>query len=134
MTCQKIYEEAMNILGESVENGDNEDLEERASYLLASFCVEMTELNRALLPASEEEDEGRMMATFDVTYLPLEAEFPLVDRLTAPACLYLASMLMIDEDPTLSDRLYDRYCDSVATICSSIPASVERITDRYGWN
>ena len=133
MTCQKIYEEAMNILGENADSEENEDFEERASYLLASFCVEMTELNRALLPSSEDEEESSK-EKLDCTYLPLDAEFPLVNRLSAPACLYLASMLVIDENSVLSDRLYDRYCDSIATICSSIPASVDRITDRYGWN
>lgn len=133
MTCQKIYEEAMNILGESTDDNDNEDFEERASYLLASFCVEMTELNRALLPSAEDVEEERL-PDFDSTYLPLGAEFPLVSRLSAPACLYLASMLVIDENSALSDRLYDRYCDSIATICSSIPSSTERIADRYGWN
>lgn len=122
----------MNILGESTEGDGNEDFEERASYLLASFCVEMTELNKALLPCAEADDEERM--DFDGTWLSLEAEFPLVSRLTAPACLYLASMLVIDENSALSDRLYDRYCDSIATICSSIPASIESIADRYGWN
>ena len=133
MTCQKIYEEAMNILGENADSEENEDFEERASYLLASFCVEMSELNRALLPASEEDTEASE-EKLDLSYLPLDAEFPLVNRLSAPACLYLASMLVIDENSVLSDRLYDRYCDSIATICSSIPASVDRITDRYGWN
>lgn len=127
MTNEKIYKEAMNLLGESVADGDNEDMEERAPYLIAAFCNEVSEVDRALREAEGDEKE----VSFDTTWIALTDPFPLVPRLSSAACLYLASMLVIDEDPELSDKLYDRYCDSVATICSHLPASIETIIDRY---
>ena len=44
---------------------------------------------------------------------------------------YLAAMLVIDYDEELSDKLYDRYCDSVSVISSAIPFEIESIINRY---
>ena len=40
-------------------------------------------------------------------------------------------MLVLDENEHLSDRLYHRYSDIMATICSELPAPIERIVERY---
>ena len=44
MKNREIYENALRLLALSAHEGENEDYEERAPYLLAAFCTEMTEL------------------------------------------------------------------------------------------
>ena len=36
------------------------------------------------------------------------------------------------ENIELSDKLFDRYCDIMATIHSEIPAKIEKIAQKYG--
>lgn len=127
MTCQVIYENALRLLAQRVDEDENEDLAERAPYLIAAFCTEASELDNDIraaygLPPA---------AAFEGVWLDLKDPFPLSDKLVPVACLYLAAMLILDEDSELSDRLYDRYCDGMATLRSSIPATTESIIDRY---
>ena len=68
----------------------------------------------------------------DCVFLPLEDDFPCADRFASAAALYLAAMLIIDENIELSDKLFDRYCDIMATIHSEIPAKIEKIAQKYG--
>ena len=127
MINKNIYDSALSLLSESVDSEDNEDLEERAPYLIAAFCSECSEIDERL-----RKSEGQKEAEdFNPVWMPLDARFPLVKRLAHPASLYLAAMLIIDEDPTLSDKFYDMYCDEISKIATSIPALLEPICDRY---
>lgn len=119
----------MRILAERVGEGLNEDYEERAPYILAAFCYESSEADAAYrkshyLPAASAVSE---------VYLELSADFPCCERFSSAACTYLASMLVIDDDPELSDTLFDKYSEMMSSICSKIPAIVEPISDRYGF-
>jgi single-stranded-DNA-specific exonuclease len=63
--------------------------------------------------------------SFGAVYFDLEEAFPLCDIMSVPVATYLASMLVMDENPTLAEALYDQYCDLIATIgaecsCSAI--------------
>ena len=58
----------------------------------------------------------------DTAEIPLEADFPLSPRFAPAVAFYLASMLIADENPELSDTLFDRFCDAMATIKASIPS------------
>ena len=127
MKNREIYENALRILAQSTTAGENEDYEERAPYLIASFCTEAEDTDRYLRLALGE----AMAATFEKVWLALEADFPLLDRLAPVACLYVAAMLVLDEDSTLSDKLYERYCDIMSRIRSGIPAALEHILDAY---
>ena len=120
---QDIYDHALALLSLSPQPYDNEDLAERAPYHLAAFCLEAEDVNRWLSPAST--------PSFHPTYLPLEDEFPLCDRLAPVAALYLASMLILDEDPDRSAILYDRYADAMSDVHHGIPATLESIKELY---
>ena len=127
MTCKEIYDTAISLIAESRDPADTADYEERAPYLLAAFCAELADTDkrlRAYLGESEREAE-------ETLYLRLDSEFPLLCKLSACAALYLAAMLVIDDQPDLSDRLYDRYCDSVCRISESLTGSCEKTTNKY---
>lgn len=137
MTNQNIYEGALKILAETSDMADNEDYEARAPYLIAAFCSETEEVDEAYRKANK---MGNAEKVNDV-YLSLDSNFPRAARFASSACIYLASMLVIDTDPELSERLYEKFSDMLATICASIPqivepekmSVIEDIIDRYGF-
>ena len=127
MTNRDIYISALRLIGEDPYTDTNPDYEERAPYLLAAFCSEA-----ASVDAAYREMKGLENAeSFDTTYLSLDGDFPFADRLTSTASMYLAAMLVIDENLELSDKLFDKYCDSMATIQSEIPSKIEKIVQKY---
>ena len=123
MKNQDIYEHALALLSLGHSSAENEDLAEQAPYHLADFCTENEDLNRWLSMSSTEE--------YSHTYLPLEQDFPLCDRLAPAAALYLAAMLILDEDEDRSDRLYGRYTEELSNIRYGIPATLESIRKVY---
>ena len=137
MTNQNIYEGALKILAETSNTADNDDYEARAPYLIAAFCSETEEVDTAYRKANK---LGSAEKVNDV-YLALDSNFPRASRFASAACIYLASMLVIDTDPELSERLYEKFSDMLATICASIPqiaepekmSVIEDIIDRYGF-
>ena len=135
MINQNIYEGALKILAETTDASANEDYEIRAPYLIAAFCSETEELDSDYRRANS---LGTTSKVNDV-YLALSDVFPRASRFASAACVYLASMLIIDTDPELSDKLYEKCSDMLATIASSIPqaaepsAEIEDIIDRYGF-
>ncbi len=120
---REIYEHALALLSLPTEPHDNEDLAERAPYHLAAFCLEAQDVNRFL--------SATPTPMFHPAYLPLDNPFPLCDRLAPVAALYLASMLILDEDPDRSQLLYDRYGDAMSDVYSGIPATLESIKELY---
>ena len=127
MQNQEIYEGALRLISESMTDGENEDYKDRASYLIAAFCSETEELDRSMRKRLGIEARE----SFNPVWISLEDEFPSVDRLAPAACLYVAAMLILDDDPERSDSLYDKYCDSIASLETSFPMSLETIRDSY---
>ena len=134
MTCQKIYKAALRLLNEtapeSVCAGCSEEYDEfaeRAPYLLAAAVTE----------AGEVDDEYRRShglaarGETDTAEIPLETDFPLSPRFAPAVAFYLASMLIADENPELSDTLFDRFCDAMSTIKASIPSVKSAIRNVY---
>jgi hypothetical protein len=129
MTNRDIYSTALGLLAQNIDGEENGDLEDRAPYILASFCSEVFEIDRL---ARRLLDLSSGSATeFSRTFLPLDGEFPLLERFASAAAKYLAAMLIIDEDSELSDKLYDMYCDSMATLQSQLPSVIEKIVNKY---
>ena len=127
MKNRDIFENALRILAQSSVAGDTEDYAERAPFLIADFCTEALDLNTRLCEAT-----GKTPITeFERVWLPLEENFPLLDRLAPIACLYVAAMLILDEDDELSDKLYARFCDKLASVWKEIPALLESIKEKY---
>ena len=126
-TNSDIYLSALALIDESNEKGDTQDLSERAPFILATFCTTCKSLDKKLRSRDSLEPQPK----FSAVRLSLDGEFPLCDALSAPAATYLASMLVIDENPSLSERLYDKYCDSIATIGAECSCSA--ISDVYSY-
>ena len=123
-----IYALALRLIAETGDGESTADYEERAGYLLSAYCSEVRDLAEKLcrkeqLPFSEE----------DPLFRPLDHEFPYPVALAAPGAYYLAAMLILDEDPDLSDKLFEKYCDAVSRILSGLPMYSEEIADRYGF-
>ena len=127
MLNQEIFEQALRILSQSEEQGGIEDYEERAPYLIAAFCAQSASLDRRL----RETSALPPAPPFHAAFLDLEEEFPLLERLIPLCCLYLAAMLVLEENEPLSDKLYDRYSEGMSAVWNEIPAVLESIRDEY---
>jgi hypothetical protein len=127
MKNKDIYTSAINLLAQNADENINEDYEERAPYLIASFCNEISEMDSAVRKALGIEKGS----CFDRVWIDLEEDFPMLDRFVSAAIKYLAAMLVIDEDGDLSDKLYEMYCDGISKIRSQIPCILEKTANRY---
>ena len=92
MTVKDIYDSALRFIGESTVDGDNDDYEERAPYIVAAFCAEVEATDRAIRKLHGKNEEN----SFSQVYLAFDNEFPLLEIFYTPAALYLAAMLVID--------------------------------------
>ncbi len=127
---REIYENALRLIGEGLTNGDCEDYEERAPYLIASFCSLVKNLDKIIRKAESLQNQE----AFNPVFLSLEKKFPMCETLAGAAALYVAAMLVIDEDAALSDSLYDKYCDTISSfqqIKATVAAHCESIVDKY---
>lgn len=127
MKCKDIYRNALAILAESMTQGDNEDFEERAPYLLANFCTELFDRDSAIRRFLGEETGTEL----ESAHLPLESDFPLLSRFAPAAAIYLAAMLIADDDQEFHEKLYERYCDTISSVCENISSISEKILNRY---
>lgn len=127
-TNNDIYLSAVAQIDESTSKGNISDLAERAPFIIATFCTTCRSLDKKL----RERDSLEAQKPFSLVKLPLENEFPLCDALSAAASTYLAAMLVIDENPSLSEVLYDKYCDIVATLGAECSCSA--IKDVYSFD
>ena len=127
MKNKDIYNGALRILSESMDEDANLDYEERAPYLIAAFCSENVDIDRAYRKANALPEGIEVNAVF----VDLEDEFAFAPRFSSACCVYVASMLILDEHPELSDKLYDKYSDMMSSISSRLPSFVEKINDRY---
>ena len=127
MRCKEIYDTALSLIAESLDPADTADYEERAPYLLAAFCSDNQDTD-ALMRAYYKKPAVEYGETL---YIPLENDFPLVARLATAASLYVAAMLVIDDFPELSDRSYDRYCDSICKIRDRLCGKSEKTVNKY---
>ena len=127
MLCSELLTSALKLLGEVGDAYDNDDFAERAPYIIAAFVGEAWGLDERYRLSHGLGKGG----TADRIFISLDEEFPLSSPL-APLCVfYLASLLIADESPELSEKYYDRYCDSISSFCASLPAQTESITDVY---
>ena len=127
MKNRDIYKAALHILAQPISDDENEDFEDRAPFLISAFCFDVLEIDTVLRKLLNLKPIGN----FNRVYLPLDEDFPLVDKLAHPAAKYLAAMLVIDENPELSDKLYEQYCDSISRLRSEIPCVIESIKNKY---
>lgn len=127
MKIKSIFESALSLIGESIDGENAEDYTERAQYLAASFCCDVAEVDREYrethgLPEQKQYDE---------VMLTLDSDFPLANRFAKACAHYIAAMLIVDENEFLSDKLFDKYCDSLATAVLEIPGQRKKISELY---
>ena len=134
LTNRDIYKNALSLIGERISGSVSDDYEERAEYILPAFFCVAKNTDKKLRKIEGLDDQP----SFNPVHTPLDSEFPLSDSFVSTAALYLAAMLVIDENSELSDTLYDKYCDSIASIAASLSvvaeessASCEPIVQKY---
>ena len=125
MTLREICEAAIRLVCETPDG--SEDYEERACYLLPTFCAQCHESDSKYRKA-----HGTSAANLPSSlYWELEGSFPLSDIFIAPATYYLAAMLTLDENDALSEKLFELYTDALVSVEAALPMQSAPITDRY---
>ncbi len=127
MLLRNIYETALKLLGEVECTASEAELQDRAPYIGAALCTEAAALDRAYRRAFGMTEAVKI----NDLYIDLDSEFPLADRFAPAAAYYMAAMLILDEDTELYEKLFDRWCDSLATISAEIPFVKGSIADVY---
>ncbi|MBO5269537.1 MAG: hypothetical protein J6B77_02040 [Clostridia bacterium] len=127
MKNRDIFSLALALLAERGDEVENGDYVERAGYLISAFCTEVLAVNRRVA-----ETLGASYPSEVPVYLSLDDPFPLCECLSAAAGAYLAAMLVLEEDAELSDKLFMRYCDMIATLSAGLPMQSEPIVNKYG--
>ncbi len=128
VSCNDIYRVALALLCEP-DPATCTEYAAGAPYHLAAFCCECAAVDGLYRRQQGLDPAGK----YSSVAIGLDEPFPLTERLVPAAAAYLAAMLVLDENEELSDKLYGRYCDMMATLCSSIPGASEAITDVYGF-
>ena len=125
--CNSIYKSALKLLDDSGLLESCDDMEERATFLIATFCEEVRELDSSYRFAhglSKHSDIERVS-------IGMDEDLPVCSRFVPAASYSVAAMLIIDENPELSDKLFERYCDSISSISMSLPCRTDRIVNVY---
>ena len=125
MTYREIYKAALRLLCEN--DSGNSDYEERAEYLLATLCTELSSADnryRALCGEGPQPPFAKVCVDADDT-------FPLSDVFLPIAEYYLAAMLVIDENEELSERYFALYTDRLGELFATPRAQAKPIRDRY---
>ena len=97
--------------------------------MLAAFVTQYVKLDNAYREANGME---KKVISTDAAAIDADADFPLCDVFAPAAIYHLASGLVIDENEEMSDKFFDRYINAILDIRKELPASVEKIVDRYG--
>lgn len=127
MTCKDIYNSALHLISQTDGKSDIRDYDERFPYLMAIFCSETEWLDDAYRMATGKD----IRQDYCLTALGFSDVFPLCDTFASAAAYYIAAMLIIDENETFSDKLFDKYCTKMSTIADHLPAKIEKIKETY---
>jgi len=127
LTNRDIYNSALRLASEVDTAGENQDYLERAGYLLPTVCVRCTALDAAYREAT---GGAKQVLPEDSAYR-MDADFPLSSVFSAPASAALAALLVLEENPELSDRL-NAYSEKILTeIRNALPLRKESIINHY---
>lgn len=118
MTNRNILNSAVSLISEATDANTPEDYAERAPYILATFCNQCKRLHQKYNLALQ----LNYTSYSEHAFLDLSDSFPLLPALVPAATYYLAAMLVIDENETLSDKLFDLYASEVASLSAEADA------------
>ena len=128
MTARELLDAAISMVCEDpADESATADYVERAPYLLAAFLGECTPLDRQYRHVHGKGD----VTDFDGACFALENVFPLSVVFVPAAVYYLAAMLVLDENESMSDRFFAFYSDTLSAIKSELPAMIEPIHQKY---
>ena len=117
-----VYNAAAALISESPTGSDNEDLRQRAPFLLSMIITDLKPLDDAGNGAPK---------CGDYVFGSLDADFPLCAGLL-PACAYkLAYLLAADENTVLYQVLKSEYEAAKRSFAASVPAAVHKIKNVY---
>lgn len=129
MTVQEVYDAALPMACEVAGESINDDYKTRTPYLVAALCYRYAPLD-ALYREANGLAAQRLVA---INCLPMAATFPLCDEFSPAVSTALAGMLVLSENPEMSERLLRLADDLIAEIQSRIriPYQKEHITQVY---
>lgn len=127
MKCEEIYRAVLAVLAETDPHTDLSDYEERFPFILATFANQNAKLDEILRSSHGEKIKHRV-------YIGTDGydEFPLSDVFLTAAVMYSASMLVLDENAELSDKLFDRYTVAMTELCGRLPLEHTDVANVYG--
>ena len=128
MIYRDIYQAAVQMISEDHIVGDVEDYERRSGYLLGTVTAQLKPIDKRYRSVHNEGEPAKSTALC----VNLDATFPLCDAFISAATYYLASMLVMEENERIGDRIFAMYADEIASIEASLPTTAKPITDRYG--
>ena len=129
MTVQEVYNAALTMACEGTEESGNEDYEARTPYLVAALCYRYSHLDVRYREAFGLEKQKLV----DINHLPMAATFPLCDDFSPAVSTALAGLLVLSENPEMSERLL-RLADTLIAELQSripIPSQKEHISQVY---
>lgn len=128
MLYRDLYNASVEMLSEDHVLGDVEDYERRAGYLLGSVTAQLKPIDKRYRAAHNQGESVKSTALC----VDLDTSFPLCDAFVCAATYYLASMLVMEENERLADRIFALYADEIASIEAALPSTATPIADRYG--
>ena len=127
MTHRDILNAAISLCGELRSTGYVEDYEERSLQLLPLVIYHFAAKDRAWRRANGLEEQTERLPTAPSPDSP----FPLSQVFSTPAAAMLASLLVISENPEMSDRLNELSLRTAKTLTLETPMISEKIAEQY---
>ena len=127
MTNHEIYDAALRLASEVANTGTNDDYQERAPYLIAAACHRYAALDSCYRDANGLESQKIL----EINCFPLTTLFPLCNVFSVPVSMAVAGMLVLEENPQMSERLLKIADDVIAEIQKAIPFKKEKILSHY---
>lgn len=127
MTNYEIYCSAIRLASEIPDSDATQDYEDRAPYLIAAAAHRYAPLDVSYRRAHDL-DEQQLLA---LNCFPLTTSFPLSDIFAPAVSSAVAGMLVLEENPKLSDQLLKMADSIISDIQQSIPFKKEKILSHY---
>ena len=129
MSNQEIYDAALRLIGETSNLDFNEDYRDRAPYLISAVCHRYAALD-ALYRQAHGLDKQKLL---EINNYPLPTLFPLSDAFAPPVSMEVAGLLVLAENPKMSEHLTSWASNSIAELQRSIPFKKEKIQSAYAF-
>ena len=129
MSNQEIYDAAIRLIGETSDSNANEDYRDRAPYLISAVCHRYAPLDVLYRQAHGLEKQKLL----EINTYPLPTLFPLSDAFAPSVSMEVAGLLVLDENPKMSEQLTGWASSTISEIQKSIPFKKEKIQSSYAF-